>query len=72
MKVTLPSASTSNLPTFGTSFTVAPLSNSGVESAGNGTGYDWSERSLYLLCTDLADLLSYPEPVGVTFVNSGL
>ena len=37
VKVTLPSASTSNLPTFGTSFTAVPLSNSGVESAGNGT-----------------------------------
>ncbi|MCC3173568.1 hypothetical protein K4I03_2113 [Streptococcus sanguinis] len=37
VKVTLPSASTSNLPTFGTSLTAEPLSNIGVEPAGNGT-----------------------------------
>ena len=37
VKVTLPSASTSNFPTFGTSLTVEPLSNNGVEPAGNGT-----------------------------------
>ncbi|MCC3173366.1 hypothetical protein K4I03_0735 [Streptococcus sanguinis] len=37
VKVTLPLASTSNLPTVGISLTVKPLSKSGVVSAGNGT-----------------------------------
>ena len=37
VKVTVPSASTSNLPIFGTSLIFFPLPNSGVEPDGNGT-----------------------------------
>ena len=70
VKVTVPSASTSNLPTFCTSFTVEWLSNNGVEPAGNGTescpgvkvtlpSWTWPCRPSVL----------FPTPVGFTAVT---